>query len=418
MPNQDHALLLKYYTTKLRQTMSDIDAQAVQILRRLKDSGFQAYLVGGGVRDLLVRLKPKDFDIATSARPNEVKKKLPYSFIIGRRFKLVHAIRGEQIYEIATFRRTATTAELEAIDYDERHLVEENFFGNIEEDSFRRDFTINAMYYDPIDQVIVDHCKGIDDIHSRTLRMIGDPQTRLSEDPIRILRAIRLSQKLNFSIETELRTQIVNLKQELKRTNLPRRREEWLKFFRLKNVEQALMELFDLHVFEILLPSFHKLFLNEQQRHEFLCYVRSFDYYGINISDATELLAAILASYLYATHRKEQDKEQCKEQCKEFNINELIENQEFLLFCRDELGVFKAELGVFFLAMQFITPLKRTEIYGKKGERRQRSLVFNQSFLLALKLGLLTHQFSPTEFLFWMSERERFLAKPPVFAVK
>lgn len=402
MLNPDHTSLLKLYNSKLQEMLSDIDSHAVQILRRLKDSGFQAYLVGGGVRDLLVNLKPKDFDIATSALPNEVKKKVPYSFIIGRRFKLVHAKRGEHTYEIATFRRAATTEELETTDEDERRLVEENFFGNIEEDSFRRDFTINSLFYDPIDQVIIDHCNGIYDIHSKTLRMIGDPQARLIEDPIRILRAIRLSQKLNFSIEPELRTQIVTLKQELKKTILPRRREEWLKFFKLKNVEQALIELFDLNVFEILLPTFHKLFLNEQQREEFLCHIRSFDYYGVNLNDATELIAAILASYLHATGPKN------------FNINDFIENEEFLLFCRDELGVFKAELGVFFQAVEFIEPLKKIEAYTKKGERRQRSLVFHQAFLLSLKLGLLTHQFSPAEFLFWINEREKFSQNPSV----
>ena len=396
MPNHDQASLLKLYILKLQEVMGDIDSHATQILRRLKDTGFQAYLVGGGVRDLLVSLKPKDFDIATSALPNEVKKKVPYSFIIGRRFKLVHAKRGEHIYEIATFRRAATTEELETTEQDERHLVEENFFGNIEEDSFRRDFTINSLYYDPIDQVIIDHCMGIKDIHSKTLRMIGDPQTRLIEDPIRILRAIRLSQKLNFSIESSLRTQIANLKQELKRTVLPRRREEWLKFFRLKNIEPALMELFDLNVFEILLPSFHKLFLNEQQRHEFLIYVRSFDYYGIDFADATELMSAILASYLHTT------------QPTGFNINDLIENEEFLLFCRDELGVFKAELAIFFQAMQFVAPLKKIEIYIKKGERRQRSMIFNQTFMLSLKLGLLTHQLGSSEFLFWLKEKGKF----------
>jgi len=396
MSDQNHASLLKLYNSKLQQMVNDIDTHALQILRRLKDSGFQAYLVGGGVRDLLVNLKPKDFDIATSALPNEVKKKVSYSFIIGRRFKLVHAKRGEHIYEIATFRRAATTEELETTEHDERHLVEENFFGNIEEDSFRRDFTINSLYYDPIDQIIVDHCSGLQDIHSKTLRMIGSPQARLIEDPIRILRAIRLSQKLNFSIEPELRTEIVNLKQELKRTVLPRRREEWLKFFRLKNVEHALMELYDLNVFEILLPTFHKLFSDDEQRHEFLCYIRSFDYYGVNSADATELISAVLASYLNAT------------QPKNFNINDFLENEEFLLFCRDELGVFKAEFAVFFEALQFIGPLKAIETYLKKGERRQRSLVFNQAFFLSLKLGLLTHQFSPTEFLFWMNERAKF----------
>lgn len=402
MANQVHASLMKHYILKLQEMMGNIDSHATQILRRLKESGFQAYLVGGGVRDLLVTLKPKDFDIATNALPNEVKKKVPYSFIIGRRFKLVHAKRGEHIYEIATFRRAATSEELEITDHEDRHLVEENFFGNIEEDSFRRDFTINSLYYDPIDQVIIDHCKGLEDIHSRTLRMIGDPKERLIEDPVRILRAIRLSQKLNFSIEPDLRTQIANLKQELKRTVLPRRREEWLKFFRLKNAEHAFMELYDLSVFEILMPSFHKMFSDEHQRHEFLSYVRSFDYYGVNFADATELMSAILASYLNTT-------QPCG-----YNINDLIENEEFLLFCRDELGVFKAELGVFFQAMQFIAPLKRIESYTKKGERRQRSMVFHQAFMLSLKLGLLTHQLGSSEFLFWLNERERFTHPQPV----
>ena len=391
--------MLKLYNSKLLSMINNIDTHAVQILRRLKDSGFQAYLVGGGVRDLLVNLKPKDFDIATNALPNDVRKKLPYSFIIGRRFKLVHAKRGEHIYEVATFRRAATTEELETTDHDERHLVEENFFGNIEEDSFRRDFTINSLYYDPIDQVIVDHCNGLRDIHSKTLRMIGDPRVRLAEDPIRILRAIRLSQKLNFSIETELRTQIVSLKQELMRTVLPRRREEWLKFFRLKNTPHALMELYDLNVLEMLLPTLHKLFSNDQQRQDFLCYIRSFDYYGVNTQDSTEFFAALLGVYLQTTHPQG------------FNIHDFIENEEFLLLCRDELGVFKVELSVFFEAMLFINPLKKIEIYLKKGERRQRSLVFNQAFLLSLKLGMLTHQLGPSEFLFWMSEREKFL--PP-----
>ncbi|MGZ3724657.1 MAG: polynucleotide adenylyltransferase PcnB, partial [Pseudobdellovibrio sp.] len=226
MTTPDQAELLKIYSDKLTTQLAYIDSHAIQILKRLKDAKFQAYLVGGGVRDLLVDLKPKDFDIATNALPQEVKRKVPNSFIIGRRFKLVHARRGELIYEIATFRRAATHEELETTEEDDRRLVEENFFGNIEEDSFRRDFTINSLYYDPIDHVIVDHCNGIQDIHLHVLRMIGSPEARLIEDPIRILRAIRLSQKLNFSLETNLREQIRIHKAELKKSALPRRREE------------------------------------------------------------------------------------------------------------------------------------------------------------------------------------------------
>ena len=396
MTDEQHASLLKLYNAKLKDKFSDIDSHAIQILRRLKDARFEAYLVGGGVRDLLVDLKPKDFDIATSAMPNEVKRKVPYSFIIGRRFKLVHARRGDQIYEIATFRRAATDAELETTEEDERHLVEENFFGNIEEDSWRRDFTINSLFYDPIDHVVVDHCKGLMDIHSCTLRMIGDPKARLIEDPIRILRALRLSQKLGFTIESSLREQILALKDELKRAVLPRRREEWLKFFRLKSIDLALMELFDLNVFEIILPSFHKLFSNPEQREQFLGYVRRFEHCGINFSDPTELFSAVLISYLSST------------QPPGFRISDFYENDEFLLFSRDELGVFKAEMASFFQAMAVINPLKNKDVYLKKGERRQRSLVFHQSFLFALKLGLLTQQFTPAEALFWMNEHERF----------
>lgn len=400
MSSLDQASLVKLYNNKLQNSVSDIDSHAIQILKRLKDSGFQAYLVGGGVRDLLVNLKPKDFDIATNASPNEVKRKVSHSFIIGRRFKLVHAKRGEHIYEIATFRRAATHEELETTEQDDRKHVEENFFGNIEEDSFRRDFTINSLFYDPIDHIIVDHCKGLDDIHSRTLRMIGDPKERLIEDPVRILRAIRLSQKLNFTIEQSLRSEIVNLKQELLKTVLPRRREEWLKFFRLKNVEVALMELYDLNVFEMLVPQFHKLFSDDNQRGDFLNLIGQFKYLGVNFSDPIELFCMILASYLSAKNPKG------------FNINNFLENEEFLLFCRDELGVFKAEVSIFFQAMLFLGPLTRKETYLKKGERRQRSLVTNQSFFLALKLGLITSQLSSTDLLFWLNERDRLTTEP------
>lgn len=396
MPNQEHSALLAHYTRKLQNMLGDIDSHAVQILRRLKDAGFQAYLVGGGVRDLLVNLKPKDFDIATNALPNEVKKKVPYSFIIGRRFKLVHAKRGEHIYEIATFRRAATTEELETTENENRRHLEENFFGNIEEDSFRRDFTINSLFYDPIDQVIIDHCNGIEDIHTHTLRMIGDPKTRLIEDPIRILRAIRLSQKLKFSIEPELRTAINNLKEELNRAILPRRREEWIKFFRLPKPEAALIELYDLNVFEILLPSFHKLFQQDSQREEFLGLIRRFDYYGLNLSDTTELFAAVLTAYLHVT------------QPSGYDILQLAENSDFNLFCRDELGIYKVELAIFIQAIQFVGTLKRIESYQKRGERRQRSLIHSQTFQLSLKLGLMTHELSPTEYLFWINECERF----------
>lgn len=388
--------LMKIYTDKL-QTMHDaIDSQAIGILKRLKEGGFEGYLVGGCVRDLLVGIKPKDFDIATNALPNVVKKKVPYCFIIGRRFKLVHARRGDQIYEIATYRRAASAEELQvAVDDDNKLFAEENFFGNIEEDSWRRDFTVNSLFYDPIDRKIVDFCGGLEDIKSHTLRMIGDPVERLKEDPVRILRAIRLSQKIHFSIAPDLRQAILDLKSELLRANLPRRREEWLKFLRLPQPDLALMELFDLGVLEIVMPSLHQLFLDEEKREEFLCYINQLHHIGINFSDATELFSGFLYAYLMVTQPTNLD------------LHSLEEDEKFLLFCRDELGVFKAEVAVFVKSLQFINSLKKIEMYKHKGERRKFAMLNNHSFDLALKLGFLSYQLTASDFLFWLTEKER-----------
>jgi len=394
---------MKTYTKKLEAMHDAIDAQAIGILKRLKEAGFQAYLVGGGVRDLLVGMKPKDFDIATDALPNVVKKKVPYCFIIGRRFKLVHARRGDQIYEIATFRRAASAEELQSASSaeDDTKFVEENFFGNIEEDSWRRDFTVNALFYDPIDKKIVDYCGGLEDVKNHTLRMIGDPVARLKEDPVRILRAIRLSQKINFSIAPDLRQAILELKTELVRAVLPRRREEWLKFLRLPQADLALMELFDLGVFEIVLPSLHALFSDEIKREEFLCYVRQFHHIGIDFSEPTELFSAFLYSYLMVTQPTNLD------------LHSLEGDEKFLLFCRDELGVFKAEVAIFIKSLQFINILKKIESYKQKGDRRKAAVLNNHAFELSLKLGFLSYQLTASEFLFWLNEKEGFNNKPP-----
>ncbi len=397
MQDEQHQRLIQHYTQVLVHNEWAIDHHAVQILKRLKDARFEAYLVGGGVRDLLVNIKPKDFDIATSALPQEVKKKVSNSFIIGRRFKLVHAKRGDAIYEIATYRRAATSEELVTAEEDDLRHVEENFFGNIDEDSFRRDFTINSLYYDPIDKKIVDRCNGLYDIDHRMLRMIGDPEARLREDPIRILRAIRLSQKLGFSIEPELRKQIRLLAPELKKTALPRRREEWIKFLRLPQADMALMELFDLGIMEQILPNLHMLFENHAQREDFLCSIRQISYIGFDLSDTTELYSALLIAFL-AQHKTP-----------EVTFETLINNENFILFCRDELGVFKAEIASFVQALQVIRPIQNVEAYMKRGERRKRSFVANMSFFLALKLGFLSGQIDIQELHFWLNEHKTLL---------
>ena len=394
MPSDQNTL----FKHKLKTSHDDIDPQAIGIIKRLKESNFDGYIVGGAVRDLLVGLKPKDFDIATNALPNEVKKRVPYCFIIGRRFKLVHARRGEKIFEIATYRREAKPEELAAeSSVNDLVFVEENFFGNLQQDSFRRDFTVNALFYDPTTEELIDFCGGLNDINSQTLRMIGDPAERIKEDPVRILRAIRLSQKLTFQLETTLREAILANAEEIQKGAPPRRREEWIKFFRLPNIESALWDLFDLEIFKHVIPSFHELFLNENQREEFLCYIRRIPHIGFNFNDPVELFAAIIYSYLLATH----------DHYLKINTRDLAEDKKFQLFSKDELGVFKAEMITIEITFQHIHNLSKKENYVTKGERRQKAFLNNPHFNLAMKLGLLSGELTSVDFDFWMNEKER-----------
>ena len=210
-----------------------VDRRASDVVRTLKQAGFEAYIVGGAVRDLLVGLRPKDFDVATNATPEQVKGLFRRAFIIGRRFRIVHVVYGRgrehEVIEVSTFRAYLDNAAAEQVAGNEKtskselagmqHAVDstgrvlrDNVWGPLEEDAVRRDFTINAMYYDPETQVVVDYHKGIHDAKKRTLRMIGDPATRYREDPVRIIRAVRFAAKLSalgFSIEAKTAAPLV-----------------------------------------------------------------------------------------------------------------------------------------------------------------------------------------------------------------
>lgn len=181
----------------------DISQGALRVLYRLHEAGHRACLVGGAVRDLLVGGHPKDFDVATDATPEQVKKLFRNCRLIGRRFRLAHVIFGPEIVEVATFRGTGDGEE-----NGDRHIVDgrilrDNVWGTIEEDALRRDFRVNALYYDIGDFSVLDYVGGIDDLHDRVLRLIGDPERRYREDPVRMLRAVRLAAKLNFRIHPE-----------------------------------------------------------------------------------------------------------------------------------------------------------------------------------------------------------------------
>ena len=181
----------------------NISKSALRVLYRLNEAGYAAFLVGGAVRDLLLGMHPKDFDVATSATPDEVKKLFRNCRLIGRRFRLAHVVFGPEIIEVATFRGTGEAAEGEG----DRHIVDgrivrDNVWGSIEEDAIRRDFRVNALYYDISDFSVRDYVGGMQDVQDRVLRLIGDPVTRYREDPVRMLRAARLAAKLGFTIES------------------------------------------------------------------------------------------------------------------------------------------------------------------------------------------------------------------------
>src|SRR5881628_643775 len=171
---------------------------ALEVTQRLQRAGFKAFIVGGAVRDLLLGITPKDFDIATDATPEDVKPLFRRAFIIGRRFRLVHVLVGAETIEVSTFRAKQTGDD--AADEHGR-LLSDNLFGSQAEDAVRRDFTINALYFDPASEEVWDYVGGITDIKARRLRLIGDPMTRYREDPVRMLRAARLAAKLGIKIE-------------------------------------------------------------------------------------------------------------------------------------------------------------------------------------------------------------------------
>jgi poly(A) polymerase len=182
---------------------NEISRYAVSVVERLQQAGYEAYVVGGCVRDLLLQLNPKDYDVATSATPEQVRAEFRNARVIGRRFKLVHVHFGREIIEVATFRANHP----EEDDDDASHLasrnesgriLRDNIYGTLEDDAQRRDFTINALYYDPTTERILDHTRGVHDIRNRLIRLIGDPEQRYQEDPVRMLRAVRFAAKLDF----------------------------------------------------------------------------------------------------------------------------------------------------------------------------------------------------------------------------
>ena len=200
------------------------------MLYRLREAGFGAYLVGGAVRDLLLGMHPKDFDVATDATPEQVKQLFRNCRLIGRRFRLAHVVYGREIIEVATFRANSDDGSGDR-EMEDGRLVRDNVYGSIEDDAIRRDFTCNALYYAIEDFSVRDYVGGYEDVQARTMRLIGDPETRYREDPVRMLRAVRLAAKLDFEIEPATAAPIPRLAALLGEAAPARLFEEMLKLF-------------------------------------------------------------------------------------------------------------------------------------------------------------------------------------------
>ncbi|MDA8020357.1 MAG: polynucleotide adenylyltransferase PcnB [Thermoanaerobaculia bacterium] len=230
-----------------------VSGATLKVLYRLKKSGFKAYLCGGAVRDLMLGRRPKDFDVATNATPREVKRLFRNGRIIGRRFRLVHVIFEGEIVEVSTFRRTPDPKYQRSAP-DENLITDDNTWGSPREDAFRRDFTVNALFYSIADFSVIDYCGGVDDLGRSLVRVIGDPDLRFQEDPVRMLRACEFAGRLGFEIEATTRDGIRRNAAEMRKAAPPRMTEELLQLLRCGHAAAAMQWMLDLELLRVVLP--------------------------------------------------------------------------------------------------------------------------------------------------------------------
>jgi poly(A) polymerase len=238
LPRSEHTLSRK-----------NIDSDALKVLYRLKHQGAVAYLVGGGVRDLLLGRTPKDFDISTSAHPQQVKKLFRNCFVIGRRFRLCHVRFGNKVIEVSTFRRKAESEDGDPL------IRHDNTFGTPEEDAFRRDFTVNALFYDIATFSVIDYVGGLGDLERRVIRVIGDPNLRFREDPVRMLRAIALATRLGFTVDSETLDSIRAHGAEILKSSPARLLDEFYKILRMGTARETFVRLHEVGLLAFLLPA-------------------------------------------------------------------------------------------------------------------------------------------------------------------
>ena len=342
-----------------------IDPDALKVLYRLSSLGYTAYLVGGGVRDLLMGHTPKDFDVGTSAKPNEVKRAFRNCFLIGRRFRLAHVRFGEKVIETATFRQNSQTVG-EIIEHAAEGPMEDNTFGTPQTDAYRRDFTVNGLFYNIKDFTVIDWVGGMTDIKKKVIRAIGDPEIRFQEDPVRMMRAIKFSARLGFRIERKTLAAMRKYHRSILTAAIPRVCEEVFRLFTYAHSEEAFRQMYECGMLGDLIPELGAFIDSDGgAKSSAFRYLKVLDEYermmsgkGIEVSNG--LRAAVLMTGPLRKERKDGA------------------GRRIMQYMMSALKIPKA---TYFTAVLLMESIKRLSASPKKGKQR---FIYNRDFLDAL----------------------------------
>ena len=343
----------------------NIDPDALKVLYRLSSLGYTAYLVGGGVRDLLMGREPKDFDVGTSAKPNEVKHAFRNCFLIGRRFRLAHVRFGEKVIETATFRQNSQTVG-EIIEHAAEGPLEDNTFGTPETDAFRRDFTINGLFYDIKDFSVIDWVGGMKDIEKKVVRAIGDPEIRFQEDPVRMMRAVKFASRLGFTIEKKTLAAMKKHHGCILTASVPRVCEEVFRLFPYGHSAEAFLLMYETGLLGDLLPTLAKFIEKDGgKRSCTFKYLKVLDDYermmakkGFEVSNG--LRAAVLMTGVFKAEKKDGA------------------GRKIMQAVLDAIKIPKA---TYFTAVLLMESARRLAVPPAKGKQR---FIYNRDFLDAL----------------------------------
>ena len=342
----------------------NIDPDALKVLYRLSQLGHTAYLVGGGVRDLLMGREPKDFDVGTSAKPNEVKKAFRNCFLVGRRFRLAHVRFGEKVIETATFRQNSQTVG-EIIEHASEGPFEDNTFGTPETDAYRRDFTVNGLFYDIKDFSVIDWVGGMKDIEKKIIRAIGDPEIRFQEDPVRMMRAIKFSSRLGFKVEKKTAAAMKKHHKCILTAAVPRVCEEVFRLFPYGHSAEAFRQMYEYGMLTDLIPVLGKFLDANGGAKTLVKYLKVLDEYetmmtkrGFEVSNG--LRAAVLMTPVFRAEKKDGA------------------GRRIMQALTDALKVPKA---TYFTAVTLMESMRRLGVSPAKGKQR---FIYNRDFLDAL----------------------------------